>query len=220
MFDPICMAGRPLKVAWISFFPIELLPELPAPLRNLPRLHPATWQRVLLEELKDKPDLKLEIIAVRKQFPHNCSFDWGGATFHCIRVPPGLRTLSLFWLETLLIRRCLVRIRPDLVHAWGSERGAALIGSRLGWPYLVTMQGLLEWYAQQVDLGLVSRLEAKLERIALRRASVVTTESTFSVNWLREHYPHLEVRQAEHAPGWVFHRLRRQPETHPVRFLY
>lgn len=209
-----------MKVAWISYFPIEWLPELPGSLRALPRIHPATWQRVLLDEVKHMPGLKLEVIAVRKQFPRDFTFEWEGVTFHCLKVPAGMRTLSLFWWETLLIRRCLQRLKPDLVHAWGTERGAALVASRCPYPYLVTMQGLLQWYLQQVDLGWLFRLEARLERVSLRRASVVTVESNFGVNWLRQHYPALQVHQAEHAPSWLFHRLQRCPQTQPLRFLF
>ncbi len=213
------MAERPLKVAWISFFPVEWLPDIPEELRRLPRLHPATWQRVLLHELLQVSGLKIHIFCVKKHFRRSFAFDWKGATIHCLKVPGGLRSLSFFWWETILIRRQLRELQPDLVHAWGTERGAALVASRLGFPYLVTLQGLLEWYLQHVDLGRVVRFEARLERIALRRASVVTTESKFAVQWLREHYPNLEVRQVEHAPNWLFHRLERRPERQPLRFL-
>ncbi|HEV2208052.1 MAG TPA: glycosyltransferase [Verrucomicrobiae bacterium] len=215
------MAPRPpLTVAWISYFPIEWLPQLPELLRNLPKLHPATWQRVLLDELRARTDLKLHVFAVRKHFPQHQTFEWEGVTFHCLKVPGGFRTLSLFWWETLLLRPRLKALRPDLVHAWGTERGAAMVASRLRYPYLVTMQGLLEWYLQQVDLGRVMRLESRLERISLKRASVVTVESRFGVDWLRRHYPHLEVRQAEHAPNWLFHQVQRRPQLRPLHFLF
>lgn len=214
------MPASRLRVAWATVFPIEWLPELPPELRLLPKLHPATWQRVLLDELKTRPDLELHVIAVRKHFPRHLDFEWEGVEFHCLKVPPGMRTLSLFWWDTLLVRSCLHRIQPDLVHAWGTERGAALVASRLAYPYLVTMQGLLEWYVQQVQLSRFTRLEARLEKVALRRASIVSTESRFGVNWLREHYKHLDVQQIEHAPSWIFHRLQRHPETRPVRFLF
>jgi glycosyltransferase involved in cell wall biosynthesis len=131
-----------------------------------------------------------------------------------------MRTLSLFWWETVLLRRRLKSVQPDLVHAWGTERAAALVASRCPYPYLVTMQGLLEWYLQKVDLERFARLDAKLERISLRRASVATVESKFGVQWLSEHYPHLQVCQAEHAPNWLFHRLERRPATKPVQFLF
>jgi glycosyltransferase involved in cell wall biosynthesis len=224
-----------LKVAWISFFPVEWLPDLPEPLRHLPRQHPATWQRVLLEEFTstgvahdpkaqgDAPrnwDLELHVISVRRQYPKRYSFQRDGVTFYCLKLPRGMRTLSLFWWETMLIRRCLRDVKPDLVHAWGTERGTALVASRLPYPYLVTMQGLLQWYLEKVDLGPFVKLEAQLERLSLRRAPVATVESSFGVNWLREHYPRLEVRQAEHAPNWLFHRLERRPQTKPLRFLF
>lgn len=48
-----------MTVAWISFFPIEWLPDIPEELRRLPWMHPATWQRVLLAELEKIPSLRL-----------------------------------------------------------------------------------------------------------------------------------------------------------------
>jgi glycosyltransferase involved in cell wall biosynthesis len=39
------------------------------------------------------------------------------------------------------------------------------------------------------------------------------------VNYLRQRYPRLQVRQAEHAPNWLFHRLERRPQTAPIRFI-
>lgn len=221
---------RRLKIAWISYFPVEWLPDAPESVRKLPHHHPATWQRVLLEEFRrneneergrsgETSQPEFHILCVRRHFERNFSFELNGATFHCLKLPPGMRTLTLFWWETLLIRRCLRKIKPDLVQAWGTERGAALVASRLKYPYLVTMQGLIEWYAERVRLARVQQLEARLERPSLRRASVVTTESTFAVHWLKQHYPRLEVLQAEHAANWLFHRLERRPELQPMRFL-
>jgi glycosyltransferase involved in cell wall biosynthesis len=214
------MVKRPLKVAWISVFPIEWLSEIPEPLRLLPREHPAPWLQVLLGELEQAPEVKLHVFSVRKHFQRSCRFERRGVTFHCVKVPGGLRAPSLFWWETLLLRRALKEVQPDLVHAWGTERGAALVASRLGYPYLVTMQGLLEWILQYVKAGPLARFEGRVERVSLQRASVVTAESSFAVQWLREHYPHLEVRQIEHAPNWLFHRVKRQPQTRPLQFLH
>jgi glycosyltransferase involved in cell wall biosynthesis len=209
-----------LRVAWISFFPVEWLPDVPEEVQKLPRQHPATWQRVLIEELAGRPGLELHVLVVRKQFLRSFSFAWRGVQFHCLKVPGGMRSLTLFWWETILIRRALKAIRPDLVHAWGIERGAALVASRLKYPYLVTIQGLLRWYLQETGRQPGLMFEASLERPALRRASVITTESRFGVTWLSREYPHLRIFQAEHAPNWLYHRIERRPVNQPPHFLY
>jgi glycosyltransferase involved in cell wall biosynthesis len=216
------MPERPLTVAWISYFPVEWLPDAPEELRALPRMHPATWQRTLLEEFCPArfPGLKLHIISVRRHFPRTFSFARDNAVMHCIKLPRGMRSLSLFWWETMLIRRCLKDVRPDLVHAWGTERGAALVASRLGYPHLVTIQGLLEWYAQQAVGDSYNRLDARLEKPGLRRASIASGESAFVLDWLKKHYPHLETHHVDVVPDQVFHHIERRPEPGPLRLLY
>jgi glycosyltransferase involved in cell wall biosynthesis len=113
----------------------------------------------------------------------------------------------------------LKEIQPDLVHAWGTERGAGLVAQRLGYPYLVTIQGLFTWYREVIPLHAYDRFTAAIERRCLRRARVVTTESCFAVRFLQERFPNLAVRQAEHAPNRVFHEVQRQPRKSPVRML-
>jgi len=210
---------RPLTVAWISDFPVEWFPDLPQALRHLPRQKSATWTQVLFEEFRERRDLKLHIIVLRKGMAHDVVFEREGVTFHVLKVIRGMRASSLFWHDTLLIRRALKEIRPDLVHAWGLERGAGLVAQRLGYPYLVTIQGLFTWYREVIPLHAYDRFTAAIERRCLRRAHVVTTESCFAVRFLQERFPNLAVRQAEHAPNRVFHVVQRQPRKGPVRML-
>src|SRR5262245_6121825 len=146
------MTPARLTAAWISDFAIEWLPDLPASLGSLPKPHPMTWQQVLLGELEKRPDLALHIVALRKHISEDVSFERNGAFFHVLKTRGGWRAPSLFWLDTFLIGRLLRRIKPDVVHAWGTERGAGLVASRLHFPYLVTIQGLLSWYRQSASL--------------------------------------------------------------------
>jgi glycosyltransferase involved in cell wall biosynthesis len=210
---------RPLRVAWISDFPVEWMPGVPEEAARLPRQHPATWQWVLLNELEKDATVDLHVVILRKDLSANRTFRHGGATFHLLKVPGGIRAPSLFWIDTILIRPALALIQPDLVHAWGTERGAALVASRLPYPYLVTIQGLLTWYSELVPLGRYDRFAAWLEQLSLPRARVITTESRFSVDYLRARYPRATVQQAEHAPAWRFHEIRRRPQISPMRIL-
>jgi glycosyltransferase involved in cell wall biosynthesis len=213
------MSRASLTIAWISDFPVEWLADLPAGLRHLRREHPATWQLVLLEEFQKRADLDLHIILLRKHISHDVTFTSKNVTFHLLKVPPASRAPSLFWVDTLLIRRALKNIRPDLIHAWGTERGAGLIASRLPYPYLITIQGLLTWYRQLVPLSRYEQFAARLETVSLNRCRLVTAESSFAVQFLGERFPHLAIRQAEHAPNRLFHCVERKPQTSPIRFI-
>src|SRR2546427_3722271 len=143
---PAAMRPFASTVAWISDFGLEWLPELPEPLQGLPRQHPLTWQRVLLSELEKNSALRLHVIVLRKNIKKDISFKRNEVMFHVIKVLAKLRAPTLFWVDTWLIRRVLKQIQPDIIHAWGSERGAALVARRLGYPYIVTIQGLISWY--------------------------------------------------------------------------
>jgi glycosyltransferase involved in cell wall biosynthesis len=214
------MQSKPLTVAWISYFPVEWLPDAPDEVRCLPRIHPASWQRVLVGELEKNPAVKLHVIVLRKQFARNLTFARNGVTFHLIKTPGGWRAPTLFWLDTWLIRRKLAEIKPDLVHAWGAEHGAALVATRLKYPFVTTVQGLLTWLTEVTRVDCYHWFAAWLERRSLPRAPMVTTESRFAVDFLKRRWPRMNVRQVEHAPDWIFHRVERQPQTSPVRFIF
>ena len=213
------MSNRHSTVIWISDFPVEWLPDLPAPLRASPRRHPTTWQTALLAELQKNPAVRIHVICLRRQIERSFQFERNGTVFHVLKVPSWVRPWSGFWVDTVLIKRICRKIKPDLVHAWGSEKGALLIASRLGYPYVATIQGLLTWYREIVPPALYERFVEKLERFSLPRAPVATGESTFTVQYLRRQYPHLDVRHVEQVPDWIFHHVRRRPQTNPVRFI-
>jgi glycosyltransferase involved in cell wall biosynthesis len=212
--------GPPLTVAWFSFYPVEWMPDAPEEVRRLPKLHPASWQRVLLDELATDSSLQVHVIVLRKQFARDLTFVRRGITFHLIKVPGGLRAPSLFWLDTFSVRRVLKQIKPDVVHAWGTEQGAGLVANRLGYPRVITIQGLISWYEKIVPYPWVVRLAGFFERLTLARAVLVTTEAKFTFNWLQEHYPKTRVLQIEHAPDPVFHGVARTPQVGTFRFLF
>ena len=213
------MLNRPLTIAWISDFPVEWLSDLPEVLGTLPRRHPATWQIALLSEFARNPALRLHVVLLRKQIRREVCFEHSGAVFHVLPAAPWARLASFFWLDTLLIQKVCRRIRPDLVHAWGTEKGSGLIAHRLGYPYLMTIQGLYCWYKELVPLCAYDRFLERVERTTLRRAPAVSAESNHTLHYLREHYPGLRLFQAEHVPNRVFFEVQRRPRTNPTQFI-
>ncbi|MGO8837775.1 MAG: glycosyltransferase family 4 protein [Limisphaerales bacterium] len=211
------MASRPLTIAWFSYFPVEWLSDVPEEVRRLPRMHPASWQQVLLAEMEQDPRVKLHIIVLRKQFAADLHFERRGVSFHLLKTRRGLRAPSLFWHDTLLIRRELKKIQPDLVHAWGTEQAAGLIATRLGYPHLVSIQGLFTWFKECVRLNWHDRWVQLLEVRALRRAQAVSAESAFTVERVRRINPRLQPFHIEHPPLADYYQVVRRPEgTRPV----
>ncbi len=209
-----------LTVAWISEFPVEWLPDAPASVRQLPRQHPATWQRVLLAELEKMPDLRVHVIAFRKGFDQSLTFERHGVVFHLLKSPRLCRAASLFWIDTWAIRRALKAIRPDVVHAWGTEKGAALVAGRLGYPYVVTIQGLASWLRTVFPLTAYERWISWLERFSLSAAPLITAESRFAAQFVRQLVPQAPARQIEVVPDPLFHRIQRRPQSQPVRIVF
>lgn len=209
-----------MKVAWISEFPIEWMHRAPESIRKLPKQHPATWLPVLAAEFAAGREVQLDVVVLRNNAVADETFVVDGVSYHVVKMPKLTRAPSLFWADTWAIRSALRRIRPEVVHAWGTERGAALVAGRLGLPYLATMQGILSWYRRLIPFSMHDRFAWVFEEIALRRARFVTTECTFAARYLARRYPNLTVIQAEHAPNWFFHRVERRPATNPLRFLF
>ena len=212
-------ATKPLTVAWISDYPVEWLAEVPEPLKHLPRRHPATWAMVLLSEYEKNPNMRMHVILFRGDIPADYQFVQRGVTFHVLKASPKARLATFFWLDTFRIKKVCEQIKPDLIHAWGSEKGASLIASRLRWPYVMTIQGLFAWYKQKIKLPRYDRFVEFVERISLNRAKVVTTESNFAVQFLKDNFPKPKVHQAEHAPNHFFRKIERRPSASPVEFV-
>ena len=177
-----------MTVVWISDYPIEWIEDRPTELNVVGGRYQATWQRVLLSDFMQNSDLKIHVISLRKQYDRDFSCEKNGVSFHLLKMSGGFRAPSLFLTDSIRIKPLIDRIKPDLIHAWGTEKGAGLVASRLGYPYVITIQGLLSWYQKLVPLNWYERFAALLEKYTLSQASVVTTESVFAVNYLQKKF--------------------------------
>lgn len=209
-----------MKIAWFSYYPIEWSPDAPADVRELPKMHPATWQRVLIESMKLRKGVEVHVIVLRKDLPRTVEFTSGNITYHLIKTIGGLRAPSLFWYDTFLVHRRLQQIKPDILHAWGTENGAAVVANRLRAPSLITIQGLATWMAELMDLPAYERFAALLERRTIPKARMVTAESRFSAGFVRERFPGPEVRHIDLVPDPIFRSVERRPDPKVTRLLF
>jgi glycosyltransferase involved in cell wall biosynthesis len=122
----------------------------------------------------------------------------------------------------LLLRWVLSGIRPDVLHAWGSERTYASAISRNGIPSIFSLQGLLR-RCQEVG-GLPQHLSWRLATLRERRfvnsASIVTAESQWAISGLREYYSPRETRMVEYGVHPSFYTVSWQPKQEEPCFVF
>lgn len=122
----------------------------------------------------------------------------------------------------MVLRKALSGIRPDVLHAWGSERTYASAISRNGTPSIFSLQGLLKRYR---EVGGLPRhpswlLAALREKRFVNSASVVTAESPWAISGLREYYSPRETRMVEYGVHPSFYTVSWQPKQEEPYFVF
>ncbi len=198
-----------MRVAILASFPAHVIPGIEA---AAPRGHFATWLPQLSESWERAADLDLHWLVISRSLPPPEPVRWRGQSFHFLHVPQKLRMFRLYQRDCRLIRARLDALRPDLVHAWGTEDCYGLAAVRAGRPFLLSMQGILTEYERRVRLHPFERFQAILERFVLRRTRQITSESTWGCATVRKLAPQAEVTRIEYGVDDVFFRQPWQPD--------
>jgi glycosyltransferase involved in cell wall biosynthesis len=106
----------------------------------------------------------------------------------------------------------LDEIQADLVHGWGTEDVYGLAAALSGRPNIVSMQGILSYYALKNRMPARSYLQAILELFILWKAEKVTTESEWGRNVVLRRNPFAKVELIEYGVQQVFFQTKWQPE--------
>jgi glycosyltransferase involved in cell wall biosynthesis len=106
----------------------------------------------------------------------------------------------------------LDEIQADLVHGWGTEDVYGLAAALSGRPNIVSMQGILSYYALKNRMPARSYLQAILELFILWKAEKVTTESQWGRNVVLRRNPFAKVELIEYGVQQVFFQTKWQPE--------
>ncbi len=120
-----------------------------------------------------------------------------GIPVHFIAAPEQLRSATLFWFDKRRLARKLRELRPDLVHAHGTEDAYGLAAQESGLPYVITVQGLIFLINRVLKPKRISRdrLVEIAERLCLKRARHVIAKSEYVAGELKAQFPHLHLHQ-------------------------
>jgi glycosyltransferase involved in cell wall biosynthesis len=180
----------------------------------------ATWLPQLAQAFAKEVDLEIHWIVLTKQVTEVTSSNILGQKFY--QIPKGAMTLDILTGHVFARRklnRVLKTICPDVIHVWGSESSYPSVLEGASVPTVMSMQGILTEY---VRIGSFRRnwrihLQSRYERGWVRAATVVTSESKWGLDKVREMAPDVDGRLVEYGVNPSFYDLSWNPNpSHPV----
>jgi glycosyltransferase involved in cell wall biosynthesis len=134
------------------------------------------------------------------------------ATFHLVPCPKRGRALQLFSQDANRFLPVFRVVKPDLVHAWGTEDSCGLVANRLA-PRrsIIGVQGLISTYRRRVKMPLRTLLTEVTERATLKQARWIVAESRYSLDQALEISRNAKGRVIEHPIRSPF--LHKQPSN-------
>jgi glycosyltransferase involved in cell wall biosynthesis len=212
------MGAATKKIAVVAAFPLHALESFgPA---FYPQGHYATWLPQLAGAWEAQADFEIHWIT-GSELVHraSCHPQWN-QRFHVYPSSRHGRATSFYRQDRRHIREILRQIKPDLVHAWGTEDVCGFAGVLSQAPCILSMQGILTHLVRHGWHPLRVYFQALLEIFCLRRAAWVTVESDWGRQKIRPFRGKRPVEVIEYGVHPDFFKARWEPNIHKPRFLF
>ncbi|MDP4625467.1 MAG: glycosyltransferase family 4 protein [Akkermansiaceae bacterium] len=182
----------------------------------------ATWLPQLAKAWEQVTDCEIHwAIFDRTAKTEDTQYCWN-QTFHQIPCPGISASMLLGRLpHRKAAQRLLNRLKPDLIHCWGTENlnGSALL--EFDGPSILSMQGVITTYFKTGDLkGWRWNLFRHWEPVSLRKASVVTSESQWGLNQVKSIVSGKNLHKVEYGVHLSYYSVPWQPKASQPRILF
>lgn len=181
-----------------------------------------TWLPQLAIAWKNETDIEIHWVIFDRTADKPETQKWRNQNFHRIPCPSISASLLMArWPHRLAARKLLLKIKPDLIHCWGTENlnGCALLD--FDGPSILSMQGIISTYFKTGDLkGWRWRLFRHWEPISIRKSSVVTCESKWGINQVRSLTPKKTFREIEYGVHPSYYEIMWKPAPDKPRILF
>ena len=201
---------RAKVVGVLAAFPLHALKAFGEKYR--PKGHYATWLPQIAEAWEGQKGVEIHWIVMTDQVKERKVVCQWGQIFHVLPTTQRGRATTLFRADREAIDEVLDEIGADLVHGWGTEDVYGLAAVLSGRPNIVSMQGILSYYALKNRMPARTYLQAVLELFILWKAEKVTTESEWGRNVVLRRNPFAKVEIVEYGVQQVFFQTKWQPE--------
>ncbi|MEI6819382.1 MAG: glycosyltransferase family 4 protein [Verrucomicrobiota bacterium] len=182
-----------------------------------------TWLPQLALAFQEYKDLEIHWVILDRTIKQRVVVEALGQYFH--RVPAAKFSVDLA-LNCLPARfalsREIKRIKPDIVHAWGTELIYPAALQDFKGPTILSMQGILTEYQRIGGLPADWRWRKMIRSEAgfIRSATVVTSESQWGIDRVKEIDPMADCRMVEYGVHPSFYDLEWKPAPARPYALY
>ena len=201
------------KIAILAQFPLSYILSEGVE----PNGYHCVWLIVLHQLLRSVCDYDFHWIVPNKTIQTPRVVRFNNQTFHLV---PKARSIiglcSAYAYDRWQIKKVLDDLKPDLLHAWGTEDCHGLAASTFKGKKLLSIQGLLVAYAQRARIAWFERIQGSIyEAYTLRRFALITTESPWAADRVRELNPYSLIKCWEYAIPSTFYDIERHPSPEP-----
>lgn len=206
----------PPKIAILADFPVWLLND------KMPTQggHYAVWLVSMYEALKRQNEYEIHWVVLNKTVKKDFNFSSANQHFHVVHACK--LTLSMYtahWYNRWKIARLLKTLKPDLVHAWGVETSYGLCAMDFKGKTLLSVQGCLTACLQRAAMSKYHVRQAKHEANIYKSVTLITTESAWAAERVRELAPQAEIKLWEYAAESRFFNVQRKLSAYPSALM-
>ena len=191
------------KIAILGSFPAWVID----PTLQSPGGHYAVWLVSLYEALATMANhYEIHWIVMEKYIPKAKLVESRNQFFHLLPAYSLTLAQRTYYLrERFLIGRELKRIKPDLVHAWGTETFYALAGKGFKGSKILSMQGILTAYCQRSEMPAFQVRQSMFEPATMQSYSHITCESQWGIERSKELAPQAKTHLWDYAANQLFY---------------
>lgn len=182
----------------------------------------ATWLPQLAKSWQDQSEFELHWAVYDYKSTTSETLQKWGQYFHRIACPSMTASmLAARWPQRLAARQLFRKIKPDLIHCWGTENLNACALLDFPGPSILSMQGIITTYFKTGDLrGWRWKLFRHWEPISIRRATLVTSESQWGLDQVDLICPGKTSCRVEYGVNPSFYDVAWNPDPTRPRVLF
>lgn len=206
-------------VAIFADFPIS---ALAGPLTGRGGGQAATWLPQIAQKWSQQNEFDIHWCILDRSAKHPEQIQEWNQTFH--RVPATGITASMLlarYPQRIAFRTLIKKIKPHLIHCWGTETLYSSAIQEFNGPSILSMQGVVNAYLKTGKLqGWRWQLFKHWEKLAIRSATLVTSESQWGMDKVAEIDSTAKTTRVEYGVSPSFYDVTWNPHPETPRFVY